>query len=153
MAGGIKAKFEGGRELKRALRKLPDATAKNTARRGMKKALQPVADAARAHVPQDDSQLHDSIVVSTKLSKANRRDRKRFGKDDIEVFAGPGPLPHAHLIEFGWEDGDAQPYMRPAWDRKKRVVLEMMKAHLWQEVRKATERAARKAAKARARGR
>jgi len=153
MAGRVKFKFEGGKELQKALRALPDATAKNTVRRVLKKRAQPVADAARSKAPKDDGQLRDSIAVSTKLSKANRRDRKRFGRDDIEVFIGAGPLPQAHLQEFGSSRHKAQPFLRPAWDERKDGVLEGLKDDLWTEIRKAVERQRKKAAKAAAKGR
>jgi len=144
----VKFKFEGGKQLQRALRELPDATAKNTVRRVLRKQGQPIADTARRLAPTDDRDLVESITVSTKLSKANRRDKKRFGRNDIEVFVGAGPLPQAHLQEFGTVHHPPQPFLRPAWDQHKNAVLEGIKDDLWREIEKAAERQRRKALKA-----
>ena len=59
-----------------------------------------------------------------------------------------GPLPQAHLQEFGTKDQPPQPFMRPAWDAEKRGVLEGIKDDLWAEIKKAAARLAKKALKA-----
>lgn len=145
----ITMKVEGLKEVKTALRQLPDATAKNVIRRVLRKAGQPIADRARELAPVDEGDLKDSIAVSTKLSKSQRRKHRKGGKDDVEVFVGAGPHPQAHLQEFGTSEFPAQPFMRPAWDQHKRAALDGIKDGMWAEIRKAAERLARKAAKLR----
>lgn len=140
-------KVEGLKEVQTALRQLPDATAKNVMRRVLRKAGQPVADRARELAPVDEGDLRDSIVVSTKLSKAQRQKRRKSGKNDVEIFVGAGAKPHAHLQEFGTSFHPAKPFLRPAWDQLKRQVLDGIKDDMWAEIRKAAERLARKAAK------
>jgi HK97 gp10 family phage protein len=135
------------REVHVALRKLPDATAKNIIRRILKRRGERIAKRARDLAPKDQGHLIESIRVGTKLSKRQRRSHKKFGPDDIEVFIGPGPDPAAHLQEFGSSRHGAQPFMRPAWDAEKRNALDGIGDDLWAEIRKAAERAARKAAK------
>lgn len=144
----VTVKVEGLNELQKALRQLPDSTAKGVARRVLKKAGEPVAQTARQLVPVKEGHLRDSIGVSTKLSKTQRRKHRKIGKDDIEMFIGAGPLPQAHHQEFGTKDHPAQPFMRPAWDKNKRAVLEGIKGDLWEEIRKTAERVAKRAAKA-----
>jgi HK97 gp10 family phage protein len=143
----VKVKIEGLKEVKAALRELPDATAKNVMRRVLRKAGEPIAAAARSLVPVAQGDLRDSIAVSTKLSKRQRKMYRKANKDDVEVFVGAGPHPQAHLQEFGTSDHPAQPFLRPAWDQHKRPVLDSIKAYMWTDIRKAAERLAKKAAK------
>lgn len=144
----ITMKVEGLKEVQTALRQLPDSTAKNVIRRVLRKAGQPIADRARELAPVEHGDLRDSIAVSTKLSKSQRRKHRKGGKDDVEVFVGAGPHPQAHLQEFGTSEFPAQPFLRPAWDQHKRGVLESIKGLMWEEIRKAADRLARKAARA-----
>jgi HK97 gp10 family phage protein len=144
----IKIHVEGLAELEAKLRELPDATAKNVLRRVGRKRLQPVADRARELVPVHQGDLRDSIGVSTKLSRRQRSKHRKDGPDDVEVFAGAGPHPQAHLQEFGTEHHGPQPFMRPAWDAEKDGVLAGIKTDLSDEIEKAAKRLARRAAKA-----
>jgi hypothetical protein len=50
--------------------------------------------------------------------------------------------------EFGNIHQAAEPSGRPAWEATKGAVLTTIGRDLWEEIRKAAERAARKAAKA-----
>jgi HK97 gp10 family phage protein len=146
----FKVTVEGLAELKTALRALPDATAKNVVRRMLRKRGEPIAARARRLVPVEAGELRDSIGVSTKLSRRQRARHRKFDTNDIEVYVGAGPLPQAHLQEFGTEHSLAQPFLRPAWDSGKREVLEGIKADLWEEITQAVTRLACKAVRARA---
>jgi HK97 gp10 family phage protein len=148
MATVLRVHVEGLAALETALRQLPDATAKNVLRRVGRKRLQPVADRARELVPVHQGDLRDSIGVSTKLTRRQRSRHRKDGPDDVEVFAGAGPHPQAHLQEFGTEHHGPQPFMRPAWDTEKDGVLARIKTDLTDEIQKATTRLARRAAKA-----
>jgi hypothetical protein len=72
-----------------------------------------------------------------------------------ELFMGPAEPEFrkkraaikAIVMEFGSFKDTPQPYMRPAWDKDSRPMLERLKKLLWDEVSKAVARAARKAAK------
>lgn len=140
-------KTEGLKEVKTALRKLPDSTAKGVMRRVMKKVLIPVRDQARQLAPEDDGDLKNSIVISTKLSKAQRRKYRKHDRSDVSMFVGAGPLPHAHLQEYGTERHGVQPFMRPAWDNNKRRVFKSIRDEMWTEIRKTVERQKKRAAK------
>ena len=144
----VKVKVEGLREIKDALRQLPNATAKSILRRIGKKRLEPVAERARSYAPKDQGELRDSIAVGTRLSKRQARKNRNRDKNDVQIFAGAGPLPQAHLQEFGTKDQSPQSFMRPAWDSEKRGVLEGIANDLWAEIKKAADRLARKALKA-----
>src|SRR5690606_22350983 len=60
MAKKEDVKIDGLKECKTALRKLPDATAKNVLRRVMKKRAVPLVETAKRLVPVDEGDLRDS---------------------------------------------------------------------------------------------
>lgn len=154
-------KVEGLRELDEALGQLSKAAARGVLRRVGLKALQPVAETARNLAPDDPAtggnDLRSSIGVGTKLSrrqaKLARRAVKQGGdKSFVEVYAGAGQIPHAHLQEFGTSRHSAQPFMRPAWDSNKSGVLDTIKSELGDEIDKTAKRQARRAARLAAKG-
>lgn len=140
-------KVTGLKETKIALRKLPDATAKNVMRRVLRKGGKLIIDAAKSRVPKDDGDLLKSLRVGTRLSSRQKRNFRKRNPHDVMMFVGAGPLPQAHLQEFGTKNHTAQPFLRPAWDANKRKVLDNIRKDMWQEIRKAAERLARKARK------
>lgn len=149
-----KVKIEGLRELKHALGELPRATAKNVLKRILMKRGKPVADTMRSLAPDDPrtggNDLRSSIGVSTRLSKRQAKLHRRENKNDrdfAEVFIGAGPVPQAHLQEFGTVNHGPQPFARPAWDQHQGAMLDGVKDDLWSEIDKASARLARKAAR------
>jgi len=68
----ITVKVEGLQEIQEALRRLPDATAKNVMKRVLLARAQPVAEAARNLVPVFEGHLKNSIGVSTRLTRRQR---------------------------------------------------------------------------------
>jgi len=159
-------KIEGLAELDAMLAELGKATGKNVLRRVAKKRLEPIAAAMRAKAPDDPAttgrDLKRSIVVSEKLSKrqaALARSAAGGGprmtadgwrsdaKNSITMYAGPGPLPHAHMQEFGTVHHGAQPFVRPAWDGQKNGLLPGLAADMKQEIGKAIARKAKRAAR------
>lgn len=147
---GFKVKVEGLRELDRALAELPNRTGKAVLRRTLKRAAQPMADMAESLAPVRTDELQRSVSVSTKLARRQAKMHRRMFRNDrasAEMFVGAGVLPQAHLQEFGSAEHGAQPFMRPAWDAEKRPTLDRIKDMLAEEIRKAAERAERRAAK------
>lgn len=155
----VKMRIEGAGDIERALAELARGTAKGVMRRSMKKSLTPVAQAAEGISPF-------AIAVTSKLTarqqRAARRDR---GRSKVVLYVGPvtqdgDGAPHAHLYEFGTGarvqsstgrvTGSmmARPFMRPAWDAGKAVMLATLKREVWAEIEKTVERARRKAARA-----
>lgn len=144
-----KVKLEGFEGLEKALDDLPKATAKNVVRRVLKKQAQPFAETARQLVPVDKGHLKRSITVGTKVAKTQRKEIKKLQNEGyVTMHIGPGQDPAAHIVEFGFDDRAAEPYMRPAWDKHKGGVLEGIGDDLWKEIEKAAKRLAKKAAKA-----
>lgn len=144
----ITVKVEGLSELKAALEELPKATTKSVMRKVLMARVKPIAEAAKALAPVRHGELRDSIIASTKLSKRQKREAKETASY-VEVYAGPGPLPYAHLVEFGSIHNPVpRPFMRPAWDSAKGSILNNLARDLWIEIQKAADRLARKASKA-----
>lgn len=148
-----KVYIEGLRELDAALGNLTKATAKGVLRRVGLKALQPVADAMKAGAPDDPetggNDLRSSISVGTKLSPRQARlNRKVEGKAFVEVFAGAGPLPQAHMTEFGSVHNRPVGWARSAWDSNKNQVLDTVAKDLGAEIDKTAKRVAKRAARA-----
>jgi hypothetical protein len=150
---------EGLRELDRALGELPKSTAKAVLRRTLIKAGTPLAEEMRNLAPDDPEtgagDLKSGIGVGTKLSQRQAKLHRREFKDDkafAEVFVGAGPNPAAWNQEFGNINHGPQSFARPAWDGGQRQVLETIKTETWNEIEKAAQRLARKAAKLAAKG-
>ncbi|WP_141333512.1 HK97-gp10 family putative phage morphogenesis protein, partial [Sinorhizobium meliloti] len=147
---GVRVSIEGLKQLDQALAELPKATGKAVLRRTLIKAGEPLADDMRAEAPDDPAtggnDLRSSIGVGTKLSKRQAKlHRKEFKNDkaSAEVFVGAGPVPHAHLQEFGTSRHGPQPFARPAWDAGKNQVLDTIKDELAVQITKAAQRLAR----------
>ena len=141
----FRVQLEGYAELERALRELPKAAAKGVLRTAMRKAGQQVVDAASAAAPKDTGALAESLALSTRLTKGQRRRRRKKG--DVELFLGP-TYPsgaHGHLVEFGTAHMAKRPFLRPAWDGLVDNVLKDFGNAMWAAIEKAARRlAARK---------
>jgi len=147
--GDFTIHVEGFRELHTALRELPDATAKNVLRRIGRARLAPIAQQMADAAPKETGRLRASVKVSTKLTKRQRAQHQKYGRDDVEIFAGPGGFRYAHMAEFGTAQSKANPFVRPVWDSQGRQLLLDIQDDLWLEIKKAADRLARKAAKTR----
>lgn len=138
-------KIDGLRELEAALEELPKATQKNVLMRTLKEQAKPIADAGSSLAPKLTGRLARSYVVGTKLSKSQR---KKYQKQSpVEVHVGPAPSAKSIQTEFGNSHQAAQPHMRPAWDSNVQRVLDGIKQSLAEQIDKAVQRLARKAAR------
>lgn len=124
----------GLKECGAALAKLPLATSRAIQRDILTRRGQPIADTARELAPRDEGDLRESIRVGDKLSKRQAGLHHAVAPTDVEVFVGAGPLPQAHLQEFGTVNNAAQPFMRPAWDAAKQQILTGIAADLWASI-------------------
>jgi HK97 gp10 family phage protein len=165
----ISVSTSGFRELDKALAELPKATARNVLRRTLVKAGQPIADEASRLAPVDTGKLAGRIAVSPKIkNKVGSAEfaaamRQGLGRDAAvsalrqarrdaggqgsfaEMYVGParGVLGYAHLVEFGTVRTAPQPFMRPAWDGKKREALDIIRRELGNEIIMAARRVGR----------
>lgn len=141
----VKVRVLGLSQLEQGLSELPRATGKNVLRRVLRQRGEPIAERARNLAPIDEGDLKDSIAVSTKLSRSQRRKRRK--KATVEMFVGPGTHPQAITQEFGTWFHPPQPFMRPAWAAEKGRILEDLSGDLWTEIDKSAQRIARKQAR------
>lgn len=148
---------DGAKELAEIFDELPKSLTDAVIKSAAKKALQPVAELAKATVVRDDGDLANSIAISTTLSKRQKRMFRQKG--EVAVYAGPSYPKGAagHLIEFGTGPRyhkttgkyvgvvQARPFMRPAWDSLSGKVLEVMRTEIWGTLQKAVARLRRRA--------
>jgi HK97 gp10 family phage protein len=137
----ISVKVEGLRELEQALGELPEAVAKRTLNRVLKRAAEPIRAAAAAAAPKRTGRLSKSIIVSPRLTRSQRRQAERHGF--AEMFVG-SKSPLAHLIEFGTAHSAPNAFLRRAWDAHKDEALAIIKTELGGEIKRAAARLARK---------
>jgi len=143
----VTVKTEGFKELQEALLELPKATGRNVARRALLKAAKPIAEAASANAPIGPTgKLHISIDAGTQLTRRQRSQHTRAS--EVEVFVGvTNAAPHGMHQEFGTAHNPPQPFLRPAFDGNVQQSLAIIRTELWNEIGKAAERLARKAAR------
>lgn len=156
----VKLRLEGAKELDRVLQGLAASTGRGITRRALTRALEPVAEAARALAPRDEGKLAAHIGVSSRLTRRQAREmRGQTGRDVQFMYVGP-EWASAHLVEFGTgprfkKSGQyvgvmpPQPFMRPAWDAKRDEVLARLTDDIRAEIDKTLARLAARAAKGR----
>lgn len=167
MAKGV-THIEGLAACEEALAALGKSLGKGVLRRVGIKALQPMAERARASAPNDPdtaASIADTIIVSTKRPKGAasasarafaakrgaggsvedaRAAAKAASSGAVEIFMGPNRDPKAVQQEFGNRNHGPQPYMRPAWDSEREPAVTEIGKDLWAEIERT---AARKAAR------
>lgn len=145
-------KIAGFKEMDALLLSMPRALATQGVNAGLRRALQPVAAAARAYAP---GSLNERITIAPRV-KAGQEAQSLIkpGKGRRVMYVGSG-APHAHLVEFGTgpryhKSGryvgimPPDPFLRPAWDANKDEVLAKLAQFVREEIAKAvTRRAAR----------
>jgi len=144
-------KIEGVKELADALvEELPKATATNIQKRALKEAADPIEADAKRNAPVRTGLLQRRIDVGTKLTARQKSQNNKESK--VEVYIGPPSMTRAIVAEFGSIHQAPHPFMRPAWDANKRSAFDGIKKILEDEIEKARQRIARKAAKLAAKG-
>lgn len=142
-------KVEGFKELDAQLSKLSRKAGKAVLRRSLKKAAQPIVDAAQASAPRDTGEFAQTISASPKLNKAQKRvHKKEETASSVELFVGSSS-PLAHLLEFGTRKAPPHPFMRAAFEASVEKVIEILKVELWKEIQKSINRANKAASRKR----
>lgn len=181
MAKAVRVRVDGLKELDKALGELSKATARNTLRRALTSAAEPMRAAAVRNAPMDTGELKRSIKLSSKIDNRtgkaefaatmkaggtraqaaqalrDARREKGIGESFAEVFMGPEKggkrlSIKAIVQEFGSEKQAAQPYMRPAFDAEAKNVISRVGDELSKEIDKAVTRARARALKKAAKG-
>lgn len=142
----------GLQETLEALREFPQAVGRNTLRRALVKAAEPVAIAARSYAPDDPRtpapDLKSSIGVATQMTRRARSQQPKTS--EVEVYVGPtrqvgrAVLRYASNVEFGTFRAAPHPYLRPAWDRTKGLVQILLARELTNEIERTAAKLSRK---------
>lgn len=169
-------KVLGLKELGDALEELKTATARNVLRRTLQNLAEPIVEDAQANVRphRRSGGLEKSIKKSpvkfttgaagkAAFAEAMRggatraeagaaaREANASAKDSglsAHIVMGPDRRPYAHMLEFGTAHMGPAPYMRPAWDSKGANAIDEIAKELGSEIKKAADRAAKKALRA-----
>jgi len=146
--------LSGFRELDETFYELGKTLGKGVLRRVGTKALEPMAERARAAVAVRKGFLQRSIHVGTRLARSQRQRVRREGStfrldasDDVSVYMGPGQDPAAITEEFGKYNQAPAPFMRPAFDAEAEPTIRRVADGLWPEIEKTAARRARKLAR------
>jgi len=166
--GAFSFQLSGVKELTKLLDQLPTVAMRKTViRNALKKAGQPIAEAAKANAPVVTGKLRDSIKVSTSLIASQRKGRQN--RSVVTVYVGSSS-PLAHLVEFGTVERilkeprqvffngrwavirttgytPPNPFLRTAWDSTKRVALKVFAEEMEQQIYKAARRLRKRAEK------
>jgi HK97 gp10 family phage protein len=167
-------RLEGLSDLKEAMQDLTKATQGNVLKRAVMAGGAVIAEDATARAPVDDGDLKRNILVSRAkiispgkaafaqamretgdrgiAAQAARNANRTAGGSGRAATCKVGPtksVGQGILQEFGTAHHRPQPFMRPAWDTKKVEAAETVKTALAEEIQKAVDRAARRAAKIR----
>lgn len=128
-------------EVLRTLRTLPDVVQHNKVNAAWEKASRPLQSAARRNLMSDTKPKTGNLYKSIGAVKMPFKSKALTG----EVWVGPRRKygfkgHHGHLIEFGhkkvlWgkrtnERVKGYPFMRPAWESTKGVILNQFKEEL-----------------------
>lgn len=123
------------------------ATQKNILVRTLKAAAKPIDDMASSLAPRDTGKLQVSVITGTQLTRRQKSSAYKAGKLGVaEVHVGT-QLSRGLFNEFGTYKMTAQPFLRPAWDTNKNRALDIIGKELWVQIKKATDREAKKRGK------
>ena len=141
----IDGKVVGARQLERALKQLPRATAKGVLKRAMIKAAAPTVAAARLGAPVGDGDLRDSIKASTRLTNNQKPQTQSNGAAVVYVGPTTPKGAHGHFVEFGTSNKSARPFLRSAWSATRGQVLQDFSGEVWDALAKSARRLAKQA--------
>ena len=130
MAKNLTIRVEGVMDVERNLRKLPSRVQKRAIQRALRRGAKVVLVDAKRRVPVDTGLLRNSLRLRPQRGDALETGLVLFADQKRGGF-------HAHLIEFGTKPHrlkgggmhpgtSPQPFMRPAFDSKKRKSVDII---------------------------
>ena len=138
--------LEGVPELIAAFGTLTEATQRNQLRAVLRDEIKPLSDDVIAAAPYKYGDLKENLFIGTRLTKRQRQmlpDRPYTA----ELHFGTAD-PAGMMEEFGLgPHNEANPFFRPAWENRKRSILEGIRTNLGTKIMAAAARAKRKALK------
>lgn len=133
----ITMRFEGGKELAEALRRLPtEALERSTLRAALTEAAEPIVVEMKARAPRKTGEGAASITTQVVPVQGY----------EATVAVGPD-RDHFYLAfpEWGTAKMPARPWARPAWDAKSGEALHRLGSALWERLARTARRLASKA--------
>lgn len=165
-------RLEGLSNTLEAMKDLSRATQGNVLKRAVMAGGAVIAEDATARAPVDEGDLKKNILVSKAkiispgkaafaatmretgdrglAAQAARAANRGAGGTGRAASCKVGPtkaVGQGILQEFGTAHHPPQPFMRPAWETKKEAAAQEVQSALEEEIKKAVDRAARRAAK------
>ena len=131
-----KVDVSGLKDLENKLFELKGSTAKNKMRKVLKESGEPIARRMRSKVSVDQGDLKESIDVSPRLNKSQRRKNRKGSFADVEMHVGPGGHVQGITEEFGTVNQPPDPFARPAWRGHEMDTLDEIGGRIWVEVNK-----------------
>lgn len=165
-------RLEGLNNVLETMQDLSKATQGNVLKRAVMAGGAVIAEDATSRAPVDDGDLKRNILVSRAkiispgkaafaqamretgdrgiAAQAARNANRTAGGSGRAASCKVGPtkaVGQGILQEFGTAHHRPQPFMRPAWDTKKEAAAKEVQSALEDEIKKAVDRAKRKAAR------
>lgn len=135
------AEVVGLKELQKRLKNLTSAKAKSAQRKALREQAKIVLNSMKANVPVDTGNLKKSLALKVDrdratgdfIAKVGPAKKTRKGSDGARVIAADGW--YAHFVEYGTARGQRpQPFLRPAWDTKKKTVDADLRRELLRQI-------------------
>ena len=141
----MSAKVNGAKKMAALLDGLPKQI-EDDIQRSVLKGANEIAAAQKTMVPVDTGALKDSIQVtgpgdripSHALSFGARRSGSTVGRLEAVVTAGNSDVRYAHLVEYGTQNTDAQPFFWPGFRNKRERVNRRIKRETSKAIKKAS---------------
>lgn len=137
----VSLKIQGGMDLARHLKALPEALSRKVQVEALKDGAEPMREMATDLAPRGAGpgpHLADNIVVGAPTQASLER-RGRFDETVVEV--GPSRKPndvfYGFFQEFGTRHHAAQPFMRPAFDSQAGHSLTRILSSFWRVIKRA----------------
>jgi HK97 gp10 family phage protein len=133
-------RFEGGEELARTLRSLPEAVTKTVVLKALRDGAEPIRHLAGLHAPRSPHAPHlaDSMTISVASRVGTVQGGRWRDVDAGEYAVAVGPAKdffYGMFQEWGTVHHGAQPFMRPAFDSGVPAGLGIIGQQLWAAIR------------------
>lgn len=154
MSDYMSFKVEGLNELMDALKAYPQNLRRKACEPALKEITKRIRDDAKAHAPKDSGEMSKHIIDASsrspspaiikravfvrKIRKVSRKSYERMKLKGKKVYlagyssTGRAQLSayYAHFVEYGTKKMSAKPFMRPAIQRAKGYMKEVLERHI-----------------------
>ncbi|KKM71083.1 hypothetical protein LCGC14_1434220 [marine sediment metagenome] len=132
----ITAKVRGLRELERELNKLPAKMAKLVLRQAINKGAAVVVRAAKQNLVSNQSVESGELLRSIKKATKIKMQGLRGATVNVRVGLEPRAF-YGKFLEFGTVHQAKKPFMRPALDNNRKLILLKIHEHIRKQLAKA----------------